>query len=55
MSSHNEQIDKFCEAARQLETDDNENRFAHRLGKIAKPTPRVVADMKRDQHDEQKD
>ncbi|MBB4142731.1 hypothetical protein [Rhizobium rhizoryzae] len=33
------QIDKFREAARQLETDDNEARFNERLGKLAKAPP----------------
>lgn len=33
------QIDKFKEAARQLETDDDEKRFDERLGKIAKAPP----------------
>lgn len=39
----NSQIDKFREAARHLETDDDEKRFDERLGKIAKPTPPKVA------------
>lgn len=30
------QIEKFREAARELETDDDEQRFDRRLGKIAK-------------------
>ena len=30
------QIDKFREAARELETDDDEGRFNARLGKVAK-------------------
>jgi hypothetical protein len=30
------QIQKFREAARELETDDSEKRFNERLGKIAK-------------------
>lgn len=30
------QLDKFREAARELETDDDEKRFDQRLGKIAK-------------------
>jgi len=35
------QIGKFREAARQLETDDDEKRFDERLGKIAKaPQPK---------------
>lgn len=35
------QIDKFREAARQLETDDDERRFDETLGKIAKASPKV--------------
>lgn len=35
----NNQIDKFREAARQLETDDDEGRFNERLGKVAKAPP----------------
>jgi hypothetical protein len=36
------QIEKFKQAARELETDDNEKRFDERLGKIAeqKPAPK---------------
>lgn len=33
------QVDKFREAARQLETDDDEKRFDERLGKVAKAPP----------------
>jgi len=33
------QITKFKQAARELETDDNEKRFNERLGKIAKQKP----------------
>jgi hypothetical protein len=33
------QVQKFREAARDLETDDNEKRFNERLGKIAKQKP----------------
>ena len=40
------QIDKFREAARQLETDDDEGRFNERLGKVAKAPP--TNDQKRD-------
>lgn len=39
MSEKKQQIDKFHEAARQLETDDDEKRFDERLGKIAKAPP----------------
>ncbi|MEM8692510.1 MAG: hypothetical protein AAGG57_11565 [Pseudomonadota bacterium] len=31
------QADKFKEAARQLETDDDEERFDKKLGKLVKP------------------
>ena len=31
------QVDKFKDAARELECDDDEDRFAKRLGKIARP------------------
>lgn len=31
------QLDKFKEAARELECDDDERRFKERLGKLAKP------------------
>lgn len=31
------QIDKFKEAARELECDDDDQRFRERLGKIAAP------------------
>ncbi|GIL01250.1 MAG: hypothetical protein BroJett030_11490 [Alphaproteobacteria bacterium] len=34
------QADKFREAARELETDDDEKRFDERLKKIAKPSDR---------------
>jgi hypothetical protein len=37
------QIQKFKEAARELETDDNEKRFNERLGKIAKQKPPAPA------------
>jgi len=33
------QIDKFKQAARDIETDDNEKRFNERLGKIARQKP----------------
>ncbi len=40
-SDNKPQIDKFKEAARELECDDDEQRFRDRVGKIAKsqPTP----------------
>lgn len=35
--SKKSQLDKFKEAARELETDDDEERFNERLKKLAKP------------------
>lgn len=40
------QIDKFREAARELETDNDEARFDQRLGKIAKAPPKATRDEK---------
>lgn len=34
------QVDKFREAARELETDDDEARFNARVGKVAKTPPK---------------
>ena len=33
------QLDKFKDAARELECDDDEDRFAKRLGKLVKAKP----------------
>jgi hypothetical protein len=33
------QLDKFKDAARELECDDDEQRFKERLGKLVKPKP----------------
>jgi len=33
------QLDKFKQAARELETDDSEKRFNEKLGKIARAKP----------------
>lgn len=33
------QVEKFKQAARELETDDDEKRFDERLGKIARQKP----------------
>jgi len=33
------QLDKFKDAARELECDDDETRFADKLGKLAKQKP----------------
>lgn len=41
------QLDKFKEASRQLETDDDEERFEERLKKLVKQKP----DDKREQKD----
>lgn len=37
--SEKSQADKFREAARELETDDDETRFDQRLGKLVKVPP----------------
>lgn len=39
-SSNKSQHDKFKEAARQLETDDDEERFEERLKKLVKQKPK---------------
>lgn len=39
MSDSKTQLDKFKEAARDLETDDDPERFAERLGKLVKHKP----------------
>lgn len=38
-SSRKSQLDKFKEAARQLETDDDEERFEKKLKKLVKKKP----------------
>ena len=37
------QIDRFKEAARELEADDDEARFNEKLGKLVKPKPETKA------------
>lgn len=37
------QLDKFKDAARELECDDDEQRFKERLGKLVKVKPREGA------------
>lgn len=37
MTDPKSQLDRFKEAARQLETDDDEERFEKRLKKLVKP------------------
>lgn len=39
MADDKTQLDKFKEAARELECDDDEKRFKERLGKLAKAKP----------------
>ena len=39
MNSDKQQLDKFKEAARDLECDDDETRFKEKLGKLVKPKP----------------
>jgi hypothetical protein len=41
------QVQKFREAARDLEADDSEKRFNERLGKIAKQKPSTLPHPKR--------
>lgn len=36
-SKDKSQLDKFKQAARELECDDDEDRFKERLGKLVKP------------------
>lgn len=43
-SSDEAQLDKFKEAARQLETDDDPERFRERLGKLVKHRPAPEAE-----------
>ena len=39
MSDDKKQLDKFKEAARELECDDDEQHFKDKLGKLAKARP----------------
>jgi len=39
MTKQTSQLDKFREAARQLETDDDESRFDEKLKRVAKAKP----------------
>lgn len=43
-SENKSQLDKFKEAARQLETDDDEARFEEKLGKLVKQEPEPKKD-----------
>lgn len=40
MSEGKSQLDKFKEAARELECDDDEQHFKERLGKLARAKPK---------------
>lgn len=40
LSNKKTQLDKFKEAARQLETDDDEDRFEKKLKKLVKQKPK---------------
>lgn len=40
MTKPKSQLDKFKEAARQLETDDDEARFDEKLGKLVRQKPK---------------
>ena len=40
MANQKSQIDKFKEAARELECDDDEARFEEKLGKLTKQKPK---------------
>lgn len=44
MSTEKSQLDKFKEAARQLETDDDEERFEKTLKKLVKQKPKEDKD-----------
>ena len=46
MTEKKTQLDRFKEAARQLETDDDEKRFAEKLKRIAKAKPEPKPDPK---------
>lgn len=39
MSDQKKQLEKFKDAARELECDDDERRFKERLGKLVKSVP----------------
>jgi hypothetical protein len=47
MAKAKRQIDKFKEAAHEVETDNSEKRFNERLGKIARQKPQVEATPKK--------
>lgn len=49
MEKQKSQLDKFKEAARKLETDDDEERFNAKLKKLASPKPDEKRDAKKDE------
>lgn len=40
MEKERSQLERFKEAARELGTDDDEDRFNEKLGKLVKPKPK---------------
>ena len=48
MAKQKSQVEKFREAARDLETDDSEKRFNEKLGKIARQKPQVEPKPKKE-------
>ena len=46
MASTVDQLDKFKAAARELETDDDPQRFKEKLGRLAKHKPEPPEDRK---------
>lgn len=42
MADKKSQIEKFKQAARELETDDDEKRFNEKLGKISRQKPSML-------------
>jgi chaperonin cofactor prefoldin len=44
MSNEKTQLDRFKEAARELEADDDETKFNKKLGKLVKQKPDVKKD-----------
>ncbi len=48
MQQEKSQLERFKEAARQLETDDDEARFDEKLRRLAKQKPSAVPDKPED-------
>ena len=46
MENEKSQLDRFKEAARELEADDDEAKFNEKLGKLVKPKPEAKEDEK---------